>query len=75
MNPKEDYKFRSADEIKAAFDEADVDFTKPITVSCGSGVTASVTAFCLYLLGKEEVPVYDGSWAEWGNDANTPIGP
>jgi thiosulfate/3-mercaptopyruvate sulfurtransferase len=26
-----------------------------------------------YLLGREQVRVYDGSWAEWGRTADTPV--
>ena len=37
-----------------------------------SGVTASVLAFGLALLGKKDVALYDGSWSEWGGDPSTP---
>jgi thiosulfate/3-mercaptopyruvate sulfurtransferase len=36
-------------------------------------VTACTTAFAGYLLGIEDIPVYDGSWAEWGNRDDTPV--
>lgn len=75
LNAKDNYTFKTADEIQAAFDAAGVDLKKPMATNCGSGVTAAVTAFALYLLGHEEVPVYDGSWAEWGDHSDTPIGP
>jgi thiosulfate/3-mercaptopyruvate sulfurtransferase len=26
-----------------------------------------------YLLGRDHVRVYDGSWAEWGRLADTPV--
>ena len=32
---------------------------------CGSGVSACVISVALYCLGKENVPIYDGSWTEW----------
>lgn len=75
MNPKDNFTFKSADEMAAAFEATGVDMNKPIATTCGSAVTAAVTAFCLYLLGVEEVPVYDASWAEWGDHPDTPIGP
>jgi thiosulfate/3-mercaptopyruvate sulfurtransferase len=40
--------------------------------SCGSGVTAAVLLFGAALLGKTDVALYDGSWAEWGSDPATP---
>jgi thiosulfate/3-mercaptopyruvate sulfurtransferase len=75
LNAKDNFTFKTADELQAAFDGAGVDINKPVTASCGSGVTAAVTAFALYLLGHDEVSVYDGSWAEWGDHPDTPIGP
>lgn len=75
LNARDSYSFKSADDIQAEFDKAGVDLNKPITASCGSGVTAAVTAFSLHLLGHDETAVYDGSWAEWGNHPDTPIGP
>ena len=57
------------------FAEAGVDLSKPITTTCGSGVTAAIVALALHLLGHENTAVYDGSWAEWGSRADTPICP
>lgn len=58
---------KPATELKARFDAAGLDFTKPVIASCGSGITACTVALALYLLGHKDVAVYDGSWAEWGN--------
>jgi thiosulfate/3-mercaptopyruvate sulfurtransferase len=65
--------WRSADEIAGVFRDAGVDLNQPLVSSCGSGVTACTTAFAAFLLGKEDVAVYDGSWAEWGNRDDTPV--
>ena len=64
--------FKDKAGLKAAFESAGVDLAKPVTTSCGSGVTASVLLFALSLLGKEDTALYDGSWSEWGADPDTP---
>ena len=64
---------RDAEELTQAIAAAGLDLDRPITASCGSCVTASMLAFGLFLLGKKDVAVYDGSWSEWGMRQDTPI--
>lgn len=69
---KPDGTFKPDAELRAAFDKAGIDLSRPIVTSCGSGVTASVLLFALHRLGIGGAALYDGSWSEWGADPNTP---
>jgi thiosulfate/3-mercaptopyruvate sulfurtransferase len=62
-------------ELRKKFEAAGVDGARPITTTCGSGITASVLAFALHVLGHRQVSVYDGSWTEWGGRPDTPVEP
>ncbi len=57
--------------LRAAFEAAGVDLTKPVITSCGSGVTAAILFLALAELGHTKTSLYDGSWAEWGASANS----
>ncbi|AYD04347.1 3-mercaptopyruvate sulfurtransferase [Neorhizobium sp. NCHU2750] len=59
--------------IRAAFETAGLDLSKPVIASCGSGVTAAALAFGLHLAGKDDVAIYDGAWTEWGQPGDTPV--
>jgi thiosulfate/3-mercaptopyruvate sulfurtransferase len=66
FNP--DNTMKRGDDLRAMFEEAGVDLARPLITTCGSGVTAAVLLFGARLLGKTDVRLYDGSWAEWGSD-------
>ncbi|EDP66265.1 Rhodanese-like protein [alpha proteobacterium BAL199] len=64
---------QSSESLRAAFDVAGLDLSKPTIASCGSGVTACVIALAAHRLGQSSVAVYDGSWSDWGGRDDTPI--
>ena len=66
-------RFKPPAELRAAYERAGVRLDRPIVTTCGSGVTAALDAFALALLGHEDVSLYDGSWAEWGDSDDVPI--
>lgn len=66
--------FKSAAELQQLLWERGVAASRSIVTYCTIGARASEAATVLrYLLGYPDVRVYDGSWAQWGTQAQTPI--
>jgi len=61
------------DDVKLLLAQAGVDLTRPVITTCGSGVTAAILLLSLQTVGKSDVILYDGSWAEWGSRADLPV--
>jgi thiosulfate/3-mercaptopyruvate sulfurtransferase len=72
---KEDGTFKSADELKAIYqDDKGLKKNDDVIAYCRIGERSSHTWFVLtYLLGFDKVRNYDGSWTEWGNLVKAPI--
>lgn len=64
---------RSETELRAIVADAGLDISKPIVASCGTGVTACAVVLALEVIGVKGVPVFDGSWTEWGTALDTPV--
>jgi thiosulfate/3-mercaptopyruvate sulfurtransferase len=61
------------EKVRKLFEEAKVDLSSPVITTCGSGITAAVLLFALARIGKDDVSLYDGSWADWGSRPGAPI--
>jgi thiosulfate/3-mercaptopyruvate sulfurtransferase len=64
---------RDGAELRALLHAGNVSRGRRMVCYDGSGVAASKLAFVLTLLGHEDVAVYDGGWAEWGNRLDLPV--
>jgi thiosulfate/3-mercaptopyruvate sulfurtransferase len=51
---------------------AGADGSRPVVTSCGTGVTAAVVSLALVVAGLPPGALYDGSWTEWAQRADTP---
>ena len=69
--------FRPGPDLRRVFRAADgsgAGRPRELITYCTIGGRASTAWFVLtYLLGRENVRVYDGSWAEWGRMTGTPV--
>lgn len=63
----DDSTMKDKDALRAAFEGAGVDLSKPVITTCGSGVTAAILSLALTRLGHDHNSLYDGSWTEWGS--------
>lgn len=69
----EDGRMRGVAELRAVFEGAGVDLSRPVITTCGSGVTATILNLALERIGHREHALYDGSWAEWGSSELLPV--
>jgi len=66
--------FKSEAALRQIFQDQGVIPERSVVTYCTIGARASEAALILrYLLGYPDVRVYDGSWAQWGTWAETPI--
>ncbi len=66
-------RFRPGEVIRDRFLKANVTRGRRMVCYDGSGIAAAKLAFLLTLVGHDDVAVYDGGWAEWGNRLDLPV--
>jgi thiosulfate/3-mercaptopyruvate sulfurtransferase len=66
-------RLRDGAELRDLLHRANVVRGRRMVCYDGSGVAAAKLAFVLTLLGHEDVAVYDGGWADWGNRLDLPV--
>jgi thiosulfate/3-mercaptopyruvate sulfurtransferase len=66
-------RFRDGDSLRTQIAKAGVTRGKRLVCYDGSGLAACKLAFVLMLLGYEDVAVFDGGWAEWGDRLELPV--
>jgi thiosulfate/3-mercaptopyruvate sulfurtransferase len=62
------------EELEAIFCDFGITDGHTVVTSCGSGVTAAIITLALTEVGHPSSQLYDGSWAEWGQETlDTPV--
>ena len=64
---------RDGSELRSLLHRANVTRGPRLVCYDGSGIAAAKLAFVLTLMGHDDVAVYDGGWAEWGNRLDLPV--
>lgn len=58
-------RFLSRDELLSKFSSNDISLDKPITFSCGAGITACIGEVAAKIAGAEKTSIFDGSYSEY----------
>ena len=66
-------RFRPIEELRSILFKANVTRGRRLICYDGSGIAAAKLAFVLSLVGHDDVAVYDGGWAEWGDRLDLPV--
>lgn len=66
-------RFLPAEEIERLLANAGFDRDRATITYCQGGIRAAHAAFAMYLVGYNDIRVYDGSMRDWANRDDTPL--
>lgn len=66
-------RLRDGDALRSLLHRANVSRGRRMVCYDAAGIAAAKLAFVLMLLGHDDVAVYDGGWAEWGDRLDLPV--
>ena len=66
-------RFRPPAELAAALNGGGVRADQPVIAYCGGGISATVDLFALWLTGRDDARLYDGSLTEWSAHPDLPL--
>ena len=68
-----DNTLREFREIAANWRAWDIGPENQVSFYCGTGWRVSEAFLAAYLIGLDEISVYDGGWYEWSSDKSNPV--
>ncbi len=73
FDPEHSYRLRPQKQLKAIIKAAGINPKHELITYCHTHRRSALVYFVLKYLGFNNVKAYPGSWAEWGNNLDTPI--
>jgi thiosulfate/3-mercaptopyruvate sulfurtransferase len=72
-NLRPDGTLKSPEELRDRYLDFGADAADAIVCYCGSGVTAAHDVLALFLAGRTDALLYEGSWSDWSSDPTRPV--